>query len=94
MVHQIRIRVPRASIAERRVAMIIANPKQKMLVSAAFVLGSCVLVAAPANADPNPSGTQPNPFAGLTCSCQKAPVGGPVPTAELDRGIRNALSAP
>ena len=73
--------------------MIIANPKQKMLLSAAVVLGSCVVVAAPANADPNPSGTQPNPFAGLTCTCQKALGGGPVPAAELDRGIRTALSA-
>jgi hypothetical protein len=74
--------------------MIIANPKQKMLAGAAVVLGSCVVMAAPANADPNPSGTQPNPFAGLTCSCQTAPAGGTVPTAEIDRGIRTALSAP
>jgi hypothetical protein len=74
--------------------MMITNPKQKMLVSAAVVLGSCVVVAAPANADPNPSGTQPNPFAGLTCNCQQtAPAGGTSTTAELDRGIRSALSA-
>jgi hypothetical protein len=73
--------------------MMIANPKRKMLYSAAVVLGSCVVVAAPANADPNPSGTQPNPFGGLTCSCQTAPAGGPAAPGELNRGIRTALSA-
>ena len=66
----------------------------KTLAGAAVILGSCVVGAAPANADPNPSGTQPNPFAGLTCSCQpKAPTGSAVPAGELDRGIRKALSA-
>ena len=69
-------------------------PITKIVVGAAIVLGSYVAVAAPANADPNPSGTQPNPFAGLTCNCKTAPAGGPVQTAELDRGIRTALSAP
>ena len=70
-------------------------PITKMLVGAAVVLGSCVAGAAPASADPNPSGTQPNPFTGLTCNCQQTDKGGgPAPTAELDRGIRTALSAP
>jgi hypothetical protein len=75
--------------------MTLANPRPlftNLLVGAAVVLGCCV-AAAPANADPNPSGTQPNPFAGLTCSCQTAPVGGTATTAELDRGMRAALSA-
>jgi hypothetical protein len=78
--------------------MIIANSRPlftKLVVGAAVVLGSCVAVAAPAGADPNPSATQPNPFAGLTCNCQQtARAGGPVPTAELDRGITSARSAP
>jgi hypothetical protein len=77
--------------------MMLANPKSlftNLLIGAAVVLGA-VAVAAPASADPNPSGAQPNPFAGLTCNCQQtARAGGPVPTAELDRGISNARSAP
>jgi hypothetical protein len=60
----------------------------KLLVSAAIVLGS-VWGAAAASADPNPSDTQPNPFGGLTCSCQKTtPADGPALSAELDRGLR------
>jgi hypothetical protein len=87
--------------------MLIAKPKQsalgllnlaprvlitKMLVSAAIVLGSGVVAAAPASADPNPSDIYPNPFGGLTCSCQEtAPAGGPVRRDEIDRGIREGL---
>ena len=78
--------------------MMLANPRPlftNLLIGAAVVFGSCVAAAAPANADPNPSGAQPNPFAGLTCNCrQAARTGGSVPTAELDRGISNARSAP
>jgi hypothetical protein len=69
------------------------NMITKMLVSDAIVLGSLVVGAAPASADPNQSDTQPNPFGSLTCSCQETtPAGGPALTAELDRGIRNGLS--
>jgi hypothetical protein len=58
----------------------------KMLASVAIVLGSLVVGAAPASADPNP-------FGSLTCSCQETtPAGGPALTAELDRGIRNGLA--
>jgi hypothetical protein len=42
----------------------------KLLVSAAIVFGS-LWGAAAASADPSPSGTEPNPFANLTCNCQE-----------------------
>jgi hypothetical protein len=78
--------------------MMLPNPRPlftNFLVGAAVVVGSGVAAAAQASADPNPSGAQPNPFAGLTCNCQQTPrTGGPVPTAELDRGISSARSAP
>ena len=78
--------------------MMLANPRplfSNLLVGAAVVFGSYIALAAPANADPSPAGTQPNPFAGLTCNCQQtARAGGPALTAELDRGISNARSAP
>ena len=66
----------------------------KILVSAAIALGSWVVGAAPANADENPIGTEPNPFGALGCSCREiAPPGGPAPGAEMERGIRMGLSA-
>ena len=62
----------------------------KILVSAAIALGAFVGAAAPASADPNPIGTKPNPFGGLSCSCQEtAPPG----SSEIERGIREGLSA-
>ncbi|MBZ4518155.1 hypothetical protein GBP94_25805 [Mycobacterium avium subsp. hominissuis] len=68
----------------------------KIVVSAAIALGS-VVGASPANADPNAiGGTDPNPFGGLSCSCQKtAPPGGsPSRRAEgIEPGIRAGLSA-
>jgi hypothetical protein len=64
----------------------------KLLISAAIVVGSA-WGAAPASADPSSSGIQPNPFASLTCSCQKTtPAGGPALSAEIDRGLGNGLS--
>lgn len=70
--------------------MLIANPKliTKIIVSAAVVLGSCVVGLAPARADTDPSDTQPNPFSAIGCGCQEPGLAG-VPTAELDRGIRD-----
>ena len=66
----------------------------KALVSAAIGFGALIVAAAPASADPGPAGTQPNPFGALSCSCQKtAPAGGPASTADIDRGVRNGLSA-
>lgn len=68
----------------------------KIAVSAAIALGS-IVGAAPANADPNAiGGTNPNPFSGLSCSCQKtAPAdGSPAQRAEgIESGIRAGLSA-
>ena len=66
----------------------------KILVSAAIALGSWVGVAAPASADPDAIGTDPNPFGGLRCSCQEtAPPGSPALREEIGRGIREARSA-
>jgi hypothetical protein len=89
--------------------MSIANPKQsavglqnldptvlitKTLISAAIVLGSCVVAAAPASADNGPASAGPNPFGSLGCNCQAtAPLGNPALTAkELQRGIQAGLS--
>ena len=66
----------------------------KMLVSAAIVVGAAVAGAAPASADSNPAGSDPNPFAGLSCSCREtAPAGSPVLRGEIHRGIQKGLSA-
>jgi hypothetical protein len=67
----------------------------KILVSTAIGFGALIIgAAAPASANTNSAGTDPNPFSTLSCSCQKAaPAGGPASTAEIDRGIRNGLSA-
>jgi hypothetical protein len=66
----------------------------KAMIGAAIVLGSCVVAAAPASADPNPSDTDPNPFGALTCSCQEtAPAGSPALREEINRGIRKGASA-
>ena len=67
----------------------------KILVGVAIVLGAGVGGAAPASADPDPIGTEPNPFGALSCSCQEtASAGSPALRAEIDRGIRAGLSAP
>ena len=68
----------------------------KILVSAAITLGLWIAGATPARADPNPNtvGTDPNPFGGLSCNCQEtAPAGSPERRKEIDRGIREGLSA-
>jgi hypothetical protein len=67
----------------------------KILVSGAIALGALVVGAAPASADPNSPPNQPNPFGGLTCSCQKIarPASRQALTQQIDRGIRDALSA-
>jgi hypothetical protein len=65
----------------------------KMLASAA-ILGSLFAGGTPASADPNQSGTDPNPFGGLTCNCQQTtPAGGPAVSQELDWGIQAGLSS-
>jgi hypothetical protein len=66
----------------------------KMLISGAIALGVWVGVAAPASADANSVGANPNQFGALSCSCQKAASpGGPALTEEMKRGIRAGLSA-
>jgi hypothetical protein len=64
----------------------------KILVGAAIVLGACVWRPPLAGADPNPIGTDPNPFSALT-SQKTAPPGSPVLSQELHRGILAGLSA-
>lgn len=62
----------------------------KILVSSAIALGAWGAV--PASADPNQSGTDQNPFGGLTSSSQgTAPADTPV-SDQLDRGILAGLS--
>jgi hypothetical protein len=67
----------------------------KILVSGAIALGALVVGAAPASADPNSPGNPPNPFGGLTCSCQKtaSPASRQALTQQIERGIRDGLSA-
>ena len=68
----------------------------KILAGAVIALGLWVEGATPASADPNPNpvGTDPNPFVGLSCSCREtAPAGSPELKEAIDRGIREGLSA-
>jgi hypothetical protein len=66
----------------------------KILVSAAITLVLWVGCAVPAPADPDTGRTDPNPLGGLDCSCQeKYPSGTPEQREEIDRGIRDGLSA-
>jgi hypothetical protein len=84
------VRAPMTNVAKYGYRQVIT----KILVSAAIVLGSCFVAAAPASADPNPSDTDPNPFGALTCSCQEtAPAGSPALREEINRGIRKGASA-
>ena len=66
----------------------------KILVSAAIAVGSAVVGAAPASADPHAIGANPNPFSTLSCNCREtAPTGSPALLEEIARGIRKGLSA-
>jgi hypothetical protein len=68
----------------------------KILAGAAIALGLWVAGATPASADPNPNpvGADPNPYSGLSCSCREtAPAGSPELKEEIDRGIREGLTA-
>jgi hypothetical protein len=66
----------------------------KPLVNAAVALVLWVGSVGSAIADPGSAGTEPNPFGGIDCSCQeKYPDRGPEQGAEIDRGIRDGLSA-
>ena len=66
----------------------------KILIVVAVALGSSVGGAAPVGADPNPIGSAPNSFGGLSCSCREtAPPGSPVLREEIERGIREGRTA-
>jgi hypothetical protein len=66
----------------------------KILIVVAVALGSSAAGSAPVSADPNPIGNAPNPFGGLSCSCQEtAPPGSPALRAGIDRGIREGRTA-
>ena len=72
-----------AQVAGRRRHRLI----MKLLAGFPIALGCYVAGAAPVGADPNP-------FSTLSCSCrQTAPVGSADPREEIDRGIREGLSA-
>jgi hypothetical protein len=80
---------PRANVAKHRHHQRIT----KILVSAAIALGCFVALAAPASANPNAVGTDPNPFGTLGCNCREtAPAGSPALRDETNRGIRESLS--
>jgi hypothetical protein len=74
--------------------MLSANPKQsplrstqkKLLVGAAVVLGSLVVGAIPASADPGTT-DHPNPFGSLGCSCVETDLTGSYVPSEINRGI-------
>jgi hypothetical protein len=66
----------------------------KILVSAAIALCAIMWGAAPADADPNSVGTDPNPFSGLNCNCHEtAPPGSPARREEIERGLREGTAA-
>jgi len=83
----------------KRSALGLPNPDPmvlitKTLISAAIVVGSYVVGAAPASADPNPASTGSNPFSALSCDCREAtPPHSPALTQEIHRGIQAGLSA-
>ena len=83
------VRAPMTNVAKYGYRQVIT----KILVSAAIVLGSCFVAAAPASADPNPSDTDPNPFGALSCSCQTptSVTSADVPD-QINRGIQDALT--
>lgn len=81
---------PRTHAAKQRHRHVIAN----ILVGAAIALGAGVAGAAPANADPNAIGTNPNPFSALSCSCREtAPADSPALSEQIKRGLREGFSA-
>jgi hypothetical protein len=66
----------------------------KVLVWTAIGFGALIGISAPASAETNAAGTNPHAFSTLSCDCQKAaPAGAPASSGEINRGIRNGLSA-
>ncbi|BBZ46710.1 hypothetical protein MPRM_39910 [Mycobacterium parmense] len=65
----------------------------KLLVGAAVAFGG-LGCAASAAAEPGLTGADQNPFDGLRCQCgESAAPAGPARRAEIDRGIREGLTA-
>ncbi|WP_082977236.1 hypothetical protein [Mycobacterium sp. 852002-50816_SCH5313054-b] len=66
----------------------------KMLGGFAVAAGCCVAATAPAHADPDAVGADPNPFGTLRCGCpETAPPGSAERRDEIARGIREGLAA-
>lgn len=66
----------------------------KILIVVAVALGSSAGAAAPVGADPNPMGSAPNSFGGLSCSWREtAPRGSPVLREEIEQRIREGRAA-
>jgi len=66
----------------------------KVLVCTAIGFGALIGTSAPASADTNTAGNNPHAFSALSCDCQAtAPAGGSASSGEINRGIRNGLSA-
>ena len=80
-----------------------ANPKRsaryrhlvtRLPLGIAIALGCCVGSAPPTDADPDSAGTDPNPFGTLSSSRREtSPPGSAERREEIDRGIREGLSA-
>jgi hypothetical protein len=65
----------------------------KILVSAAIALAAGIAGAAPAAADPNAIGLDPNPFGTLGCNCRgTVPSDGPQLRQQINRGMGEGLS--
>ena len=65
----------------------------KVLGGLVIAAGCCVTGTAPAQADPDAVGADPNPYGGLRCDCREAaPAGGADQRGEIERGIREGLS--
>jgi hypothetical protein len=67
----------------------------KVLVSSAIAIASFLGGAAPAGAEEDPVGADPNPFGTLGCgSCREtAPAGSPEATEDIARGLQEGRSA-
>jgi hypothetical protein len=75
---------PTTNVAKRRYHKVIT----KLLIGAAIAIGAGVVGAAPASAEPNVVGGEPNPYGTLGCNCREtAPPGSPDRMQEIDRGL-------
>lgn len=66
----------------------------RLLAGSVIALGLWAGAAAPALAQPNAGGTDPNPFSNLRCDCtQKAPVSGPELAQQIAQGLQEGRTA-